>query len=287
MRYFILSLGTKTVDSFPEHYITTLLHERFPSWVISFDSMVASEYGDNIFATRIVFRGSCSLYRLHDLLPLRDSDIRSPNLAYLDDYNSAQFSTFTTRPIHSFPSVSTASTPSTSPFIFCFVLPTVISKIGSDFAIVDITHPPPEPSLQPSTTLFDGWLGVLFLDTDHITHVRSPRPSEIFRIYALPPPVVQSLSLLHPSISCSICLYIFPFCTASVLASFIILDTISPSYCSVYSPLVSISHCFTFRPAPTKSTWTVACTTDSDTNRIINALVSGFHWQRNQFLFWM
>ena len=187
MRYFILSLGTKTVDSFPEHYITTLLHERFPSWVISVDSVVASEYGDNIFATRIVFRGSCSLYRLHDLLPLRDSDIRSPNLAYLDDYNSAQFSTFTTRPIHSFPSVSTVSTPSTSPFIFCFPHPSAILQLGSDLAIVDITHPPPEPSLQPSSTLFDGWFGVPFLDTNYITHVRSPHPSKNFpSIYLAP-----------------------------------------------------------------------------------------------------
>ena len=190
LQFFILSLGSTMVDSFPEHHITTLLHARFPSWGISVDSMVASEYGDNIFATRIVFRGSCCLYKLNDLVPFRDSGIRSPHLAYSDDYNSAQFSTFTTRPIHSFPSVSPASTASTSPFIFCFALPTAISQIGSDLAIVDITHPPPEPSLQPSSTLFDGWFGVPFLDTDHITHVRSPRSSEIFGLYTFPPSVV-------------------------------------------------------------------------------------------------
>ena len=61
MRCFILSLGTTPVDSFPEHYITTLLYARFPSCMISVDSMVTSEYGDSIFATRIIFRGSCSL----------------------------------------------------------------------------------------------------------------------------------------------------------------------------------------------------------------------------------
>ena len=140
---------------------------------------------------------------------------------------------------------------------------------------MDIMHPPPEPSLQPSSTLFDGWFIVPFLDTYRITDVRSPRSSEIFRLYTLPPPVVQSLSLLHPSISRSICLHIFPFRTAATLASSIISDTIFPSCQSVHSSLVPISKCFTLRPAPTKSTWTAAYTTNSDTNMIINSLVSG------------
>ena len=86
--------------------------------MFSVNSMVASEYGDSIFTTRIVFRGSCSMYKLEELVPICDPDIRSKHLAYSDDYNAAQFSIFTTRYIRSFPSVSTASTPSTTSFIF-------------------------------------------------------------------------------------------------------------------------------------------------------------------------
>ena len=150
--------------------------------------MIASEYGDNICAARLVFRGNCPGHLLPTLIPFRCPSTPSPHLSYSNSCNSAQCSVFTTRPMRSFPSVSLRSTPPTSPFIQCFATPAGISRVGSDLAIIDTAHPPPEPTLYPSSDLFDGWFGIPFLDRDCITHVRIPRLSEIFKLYITYPP---------------------------------------------------------------------------------------------------
>ena len=66
--------------------------------------------------------------------------------------------------------------------------------------------------------MFDGWFGVPFLDGDNITHVRRPHSSELLQLYSFPPSVVRSLSPLLGSLQRSICLHVFPYHTAAVLA---------------------------------------------------------------------
>ena len=251
---FSITLSAITIESPASQCITDRLRTQFLTWTFAVDTMIVSEYGDNICATRLVFRGNCPGHLLPVLLPFRCPSTPSPHLSYSDSYNSAQFSDFTTRPMYSFPSVSLRSTPPTSPFIRCFATPSGISRVGSDLAIIDTAHPPPEPTLHTSSDLFDGWFSIPFLDRDCITHVRSPRLSEIFKLYNLPTSAIQSLSRLPGLIARSICLHIFPFHTAHALASSIIDNTISPACNLVNGSLIPISNCFILRLAPTRST---------------------------------
>ena len=60
-------------------------------------------------------------------------------------------------------------------------------------SIIDSLHPVPEPSYLSCSTIFDGWFGIPFKDTNCFTHVRSPNPIEILRLYGL-----SCLVLLYP-----------------------------------------------------------------------------------------
>ena len=52
-------------------------------------------------------------------------------------------------------------------------------------SVVDPLHPVPEPSYLSCSTIFDGWFGIPFKDANCFTHVRSPHPTEILRLYGL------------------------------------------------------------------------------------------------------
>ena len=223
-------------------------------WVISIDTMIASNYGDNIYASRITFRGSCPSFLLTPLERSNSQSTPIPHQCFSSRYNLAQFSIFTTLPVHSYPSVSKTNTSPTSPFIHCFATSPNESSIGSDLAIIHITHLPPEPQLHPSSFMFDGWFGVSFPDGDNITHVSRPHSLELLQLYSFPPSVVRSLSPLPVSLQRSICLHVFPFQTVAALAHSIVCDIVSPSSRSPNTSFLPISHCFAIRPAPTNST---------------------------------
>ena len=154
--------------------------------------MITSQYGDNIYASRIIFHGTCPLFLLNPLVPSNSLKLPIPHQCYSSRYNLAQFSIFTTRSMNSFPSVSKPNTPPTSPFIHCFATSPTASSIGSELAIIDITHPSPEPQLHPSSFMFDCW--------NNITHVHSPHTSELLELYSFPPSTVHPLSHLSTSL---------------------------------------------------------------------------------------
>lgn len=58
-----------------------------------------------------------------------------------------------------------------------------ILRIHMHNAIVDQLFPVPEPTLTSKDNIFDGWFGIVFKDSLHTTHVRSPHPSEILSLY--------------------------------------------------------------------------------------------------------
>ena len=147
------------------------------------------------------------------------------------------------------------------------------SSIGSDLAIIDITHPPPELQLHPSSLMFDGWFGVPFLDGDNINHVRIPHSSGLLQLYSYPPSVVRALSSLHVSLQRSICLHVFPFYTAAALAHSIVCDIVSPSSRLPNTPFLPISHCFIIRPAQTNSTWKSAYAADNNIAQIMSSIL--------------
>ena len=120
MQCFVISLSNLTDNYLSDDIILSLLRKSFQPWIISVSTMFASEYGDNIYAKRIIFRGCAPSYMLPNIISFRSPSTPSPHQSYSPQYNSSQFSRFTTRPISSFPSVSPPSTPSTSPFIHCF-----------------------------------------------------------------------------------------------------------------------------------------------------------------------
>ena len=236
--------------------------------------MITSQFGDNIYASRITFRGTYPLFLLAPLAPSNRHKSPIPNQYYSSRYNLVQFSTFTKRPSNSFPSVSNPNTPSTSPFFHFFATPTYASNIGSDLVIIDITHPSLKLQLHPSSFMFDGWFGIPFLDGDNITHVRSPHSSEILQLYSFPPSMVHSLSLLPVSFQCSICLHVFPSHASAALANSIICDIVSPLCRLPNTSLLPISHCFTIRPAPTKPTWKTIYAADNDTSQIVSSILN-------------
>ena len=236
--------------------------------------MIASQYGDNIYATRLVFRGNVPLYLLPTLIPFCSPSTPRPYLLYSSQYKSTQFSIFTTCPIPSFLSVSPNSIPSNLPFIICFVTSTEVSQIVSNIEIVDIIPSPLDPTLYPSLDLFDGWFGTPFLDKDQIIHVRSPHISEISSLYNLSPSIVHSLSPLPSPLTSFICINIFPFHTAKALASFIISNDFFPSCKFVNNSLVQSNHCFTLHSTPTNSTWKATYATDEDAKKIILSLAN-------------
>lgn len=162
--------------------------------------MITSQYGDNIYASQIIFHGTCPLFLLNPLVPSNSLKSPIPHQFYSSRYNLAQFSIFTIRSMNSFPSVSKPNTPPTPPFIHCFAISSTASSIGSELAIIDITHPSPEPQLHPSSFMFDCWFGIPFLDGDNITHVHIPHTSELLELYSFPPSAVHPLSHLSASL---------------------------------------------------------------------------------------
>ena len=81
-------------------------------------------------------------------------------------------------------------------------------------SIIDPLHPASEPPYLLCINTFDGWFGILFKDTKCFTHVRSPHPSEILRLYrlfALIPlyPCTISVFQIH-----TLVLYTLPFCVS-------------------------------------------------------------------------
>lgn len=188
------------------HTITVSLREKFPTWIITVDTMNTSEYSDTIHASHIVFRSSCHLYLLTPCTPYTSLSALSPYLSYSSKYNSVKFSTFTTRPVNSFFSVSPTSTPSTSPFIRCFATSPETSQIGSVLVIIDITHSLLEPQLHPSSIMFDGWFGTPFLGGENITYVRSPRFKSSF---------IYVATVYHPFVIFSSRSYLYPYLSVS------------------------------------------------------------------------
>ena len=148
---FSITLSTITIESSASQCITDRLRTQFLTWIFAVDTMIASEYGDNICAARLVFRCNCPEHPLPALLPFRCPSTPTPHLSYPDSYNSVQFSVFTTRHMYSFPSVSLRSTPPIVPFIRCFATPGGILQVGLDLVIIDIAHPPPDLTLHPSS----------------------------------------------------------------------------------------------------------------------------------------
>ena len=216
--------------------------------------MITSQFGDNIYASRIIFHGTYHLFLLAPLAPSNRHKSPIPNQYYSSRYNLVQFSTFTKRPSNSFPSVSNLNTPINITLLSLLCYSHLRVHIGSDLAIIDITHPSLKLQLHPSSFMFDGWFGIPFLDGDNITHVRSPYSSEILQLYSFPPSMVHLLSLLPVFFQCSICLRVFPSHASAALANSIIRDIVSPLCRLPNTSLLPISHCFTIRPAPTKPT---------------------------------
>ena len=155
MQCSVISLSTTTDNCLSDDTIVSLPGKSSQPLIISVNTMFAPEHGDNIYAKQRVFRGCSPSYRLPNIVSFRSPITHSPHQSYSSQYNYGQFSKFTTRPTSSFPSLSPISTPTTSPFIYCFATPVDISSLGSDLAAINPIHPPPEPKLIPSC-LMDG-----------------------------------------------------------------------------------------------------------------------------------
>ena len=86
-------------------------------------------------------------------------------------------------------------------------------------SIINPLHPASEPPYLLCINTFDGWFGILFKDTKCFTHVRSPHPSEILRLYrlfALIPlyPCTISVFQIH-----TLVLYTLHFCVSKHIAN--------------------------------------------------------------------
>ena len=183
------------------------------------------------------------------------------------------YSRFTTRSLTSFPSTSSETTSLHRPSIHCFASPHTTPCLSFDLAIIDLSHPPPEPPNLPSSLLFDGWFGIPFLDGESITHVRSPQPTEILELYRLPSLVPLSLLLSHDILR-SFILHSPPLHLASHISSVIIHDISFPSSTISEPSHLPIGYCFSLRPLPQSSDLTAAYLLDSETKIILESLQS-------------
>ena len=96
LKCFIISLST-TIESFSSSQpITVSLRKSFLTWVVSIDTTITSKYSDNIYISRIAFRGTCTLSLLSPLAPSNSHSSPIPHQCYLSQYNFIYFSIFTT-----------------------------------------------------------------------------------------------------------------------------------------------------------------------------------------------
>lgn len=191
----------------------------------------------------------------------------------MEDFNSPSYSRFTVRSLTSFQSTSSDTTSLHRPFIRLFASPRNIPCLPSDLAVIDPSHPPPEPPNLPSSLLCDGWFGIPFLDADSITHIRSPQPSKILELYRLPSLLPLSLLVIHNIIR-SITLNYPPLHLASYISSSIIRHVSLPSSTISEPSHLPIGYCFSLRPLPQPSDWTVSYLIDSETKILLESLQS-------------
>ena len=129
----------------------------------------------------------------------------------------------------------------------------------------------PEPSYLSCSIIFDGWFGIPFKDTNCFTHVRSPHPTDILRLYGL--------SCLIPLYPCTISaiqirtlvLYVLPPRISNHIAQTFISGVV-PSAIPPPVHLQCISNFYTLQPLPAQHNWDEAYQNDSETKLFLDHL---------------
>ena len=95
-----------------------------------------------------------------------------------------------------------------------------------------------------------------------------------FSLYNLSPSITHFLLPLSFNMQRSVYLHIFPLHTARALASFVIVNHLSPLCQLANTSQIPTSNYFTLRPTPTKSTWAAASADDDGINNIMVSLAN-------------
>ena len=266
LQCFVLILSQVAQSSIVCTNILSLLRSRLVRWDITLETVSVSDCGDSIHAVRFVIHGYLQAYSISAINPDTRLPIHNPSFCFHETYNSPVYSRFTTRALTSFPSTSSDDIPLTRPFVHCFASPHPTPCLASDLAIIDTSYPPLEPQNFPALLLFDGWFGIPFLDTDNITHVRIPQPSELLELYRLPT-LLPLYPLIGSDLLRSIILH-FPPCNLALRISSAIIRDVSFPYSQVFETShLPISYCFSLRPLPTPTDWTSAYILDAETKK--------------------
>ena len=231
---FVLIFSQAAQSSIVCTNILSLLRSKLEQWDITLETVSVSDCGDSTHVVRFVIRGYLREYSISAINPDKLLPIHNPSFCFNETFNSPAYNRITTQASASFPSTSSEDIPLTRPFVHCFASPHLTPSLASDLAIIDTSYPPPEPTTFPSSLLFDVWFGIPFLDTDNITHVRSPQPSALLELYRLPT-LLPLYPLIGSDLLQSIILHFLPRNLALRISSAIIRD-VCFSYSQVFKP---------------------------------------------------
>ena len=129
----------------------------------------------------------------------------------------------------------------------------------------------PGPLYLSCSTIFDGWFGIPFNDANCFTHVRSPHPIEMLRVYGL--------SCLIPLYPCTLfaiqirtlVLHVLPPRISHHIAQTFLSGVVPPNI-PPPTHLQCISNYFTLQPLPTQHNWDEAYQNDSETKLFLDHL---------------
>ena len=262
LKYIFIFSPRDPHDPCPLESLIPLIQSVISVWNISTYFIFSQHLGANVSYFRS-FLYLSPIKLSYSSLFIPKSTPSFPNLAsWLSSaFNTTHFSHFTkTNLINTSPSATLSQLffhPKFKVFVQqkTGVIPTIFNSV------VDSLHPVPEPSYLSCSTIFDGWFGIPFKDANCFTHVRSPHPTEILRLYGL---------------SCSIPLYpcIIPqhkskhwFCTSFHLGFY------TTSQELLFRMLIHpLSLCLLTSNAFAKDKWEEAYKQDSETKLFLDHL---------------
>ena len=259
-------------DTCPLESLVPLIQSIISSWTVSTHSMFSHILGDNVSYSRsFLYLFPIELSSPSLFIPKSTPSFSNPASWLSPTFNTPHFSHLTTiNLINNFP------LDTSSPLFFHAKFKAFVKRQPNDIPtisnpVVGPLHSVPEPSYLSCSTIFDGWFGIPLNDANCFTHVRSPYPIEILRLYGL--------SCLIPLYSCTISalqirtlvLHVLPLQIPHHIAQTFISDAVPPAI-PPPTHFQCISNCFTLQPLPAQHNWEEAYQNNSEMKLFLDHL---------------
>ena len=186
LKYIFLFSHQHTHNQYSLASLILLLQPVISSWNISAHIILSHLLGDNISRSRFfLYLSPIKLSSPSLFAPQPIPTFPNPDSWLSSTFNINQFSRFTTTNLINISPIDTPPPLFFHPKFKAFVHQQQDDTPTISNSVVDHLHPVPEPPYLNCSTLFDGWFGIPFKDAHCFTHVRSPHPTKILRLYGL------------------------------------------------------------------------------------------------------